>query len=125
MGDSAWGLLFLALLAVVMPAGMMVLSSLAGRPRSGSATDLTPYECGKKPFTSARRRYSVGFYLIAMLFIIFDIEAAFLYPWALQLGDASAEVGRSFVLAEMVVFLAIVIAGFVYVWARGALDWES
>ncbi|RMG43564.1 MAG: NADH-quinone oxidoreductase subunit A [Acidobacteria bacterium] len=125
MSDSAWGLLFLAVLAVAMPAGMIVVSWVAGRPRTGSLTDVTPYECGKKPFTSARRRYSVGFYLIAMLFIVFDIEAAFLYPWALQLGDAAAEVGRGFVLAEMLVFLTIVIAGFVYVWARGALDWES
>jgi NADH-quinone oxidoreductase subunit A len=85
--------------------------------------DKTPYECGMKPFQRvSRQRYSVHFYLVAMLFILFDIEAAFLFPWAVTFNDFAAD--RLFVLGEMAVFLGILIVGFVYIWKRGALDWE-
>ena len=85
--------------------------------------DLTPYECGMKPYGRvARHRYSIHFYLVAMLFILFDIEAAFLFPWAVTFRDFAAN--RLFVLGEMGVFLGILIVGFIYVWKLGALEWE-
>ncbi|UCF66338.1 MAG: NADH-quinone oxidoreductase subunit A [Acidobacteriota bacterium] len=125
MSESTWGLLFLVVIAMLMPAGIIFLSWVAGRPRGGkSATDLTPYECGKKPFESARQRFSVKFYLVAMLFVIFDIEAVFLYPWAVELKKTSSSAGTTFILVEMLVFLGIVVVGYVYVWGRGALEWD-
>ena len=84
---------------------------------------MTPYECGMRPYESvARHRFPVHFYLVAMLFILFDIEAAFLYPWAVTFRDFAAD--KMFVLGEMAVFLGILVVGFVYVWKRGALEWE-
>jgi len=98
---------------------LIVLSALLARvPRS--RTDLTPYECGMRPFESAEKRFSVKFYMVAMLFILFDVEAAFLYPWAVTLRSAE----RWFVFGEMVVFLGILILGYVYVWRRGRLGWD-
>ena len=79
-----------------------------------------PYECGIAPTGSARERFSVKFYLVGMLFIVFDIEAVFLYPWVV--------VYREFKMAafvEMLIFIALVFAGFVYVWKKGALDWSG
>jgi len=85
--------------------------------------DLTPYECGMPPYEPVvRHRFSVHFYLVAMLFILFDIEAAFLYPWAATFHEFADN--RLFVLAEMGVFLGILVVGFAYVWKRGALEWE-
>ncbi len=124
MSQTALGLLILGGFALVIPLSMLILSWLAGRPKRASLTDTTPYECGKKPFESARQPFSIKFYLVAMLFIIFDIEAAFLYPWAVQLKQQGAQVSTLFVLVEMLVFLGILIAGFAYVWGRGALDWD-
>jgi NADH-quinone oxidoreductase subunit A len=114
---------FLALAAAAaIAAGFLAMSHLLGRPRK-SQVDRSPYECGSRPFTSTQsHRYSVKFYLVAMLFILFDIEVAFLYPWAVTFrgfGEA-----RVFVLCEMAVFLGILVAGFVYVWRRGALEWD-
>lgn len=125
MSQSSLGLMVLAVAALALPAGIIFLSWIAGRPRGGkSLTDLDPYECGKKPFESARHRFSIKFYLIAMLFIIFDIEAAFLYPWAIELKNQASGLGPGFVLLEMAVFFAIVVVGFLYVLMRGALDWD-
>ena len=113
----------LAVLVSVLVAGsMLVLSRFLGRPRK-STLDATPYECGMKPFGRLdRHRFSVKFYLVAMLFILFDIEAAFLFPWAVTFNEFAAD--KLFVLIEMVVFLGIVVAGFAYIWMRGALEWE-
>jgi NADH-quinone oxidoreductase subunit A len=125
MSQTALGLVMLAGLAVAVPTTMIVLSWWFGRPKSRSRTDMTPYECGKKPFEEAQHQgFSVKFYIVAMLFIIFDIEAAFLYPWALKLKESGDVVGAGFVLGEMLVFLAIVVAGYAYVWGRGALEWD-
>lgn len=79
---------------------------------------LEPYECGIEPLTDARDRYSVRYYLVAMLFVIFDIETIFLFPWAVILDELAL-----FGLIEMLVFLGILIVGYVYAWRRGALDW--
>jgi len=124
MSQTALGLIILGGFALIIPAGMLILSWIAGRPRKASHTDRTPYECGKKPFESAGQPFSIKFYLVAMLFIIFDIEAAFLYPWAVQLKQQGAMVSSLFVLVEMLVFVGILVAGFAYVWGRGALDWD-
>src|SRR4051812_37909442 len=79
---------------------------------------LEPYECGIEPQTDARDRYSVRYYLVAMLFVIFDVETVFMFPWAVNVDRLAL-----FGLIEMIVFLAILVAGYVYAWKKGALDW--
>ena len=120
MSPNAFGLLVLAGFAVLTAGAILILSALLGPRRT--TTDLSVYECGVKPFQSARRRFTVKFYLTAMLFILFDVEAAFLYPWAVTFRDFAA--AKWFVLAEMAVFLGTLVAGYLYVWWRGALSWE-
>lgn len=124
MDQTAIALLVLFAVAVATPLGILLISAIAGPPRRRRRTDMTPYECGKKPFTSARGRFSIKFYLIAMLFIVFDIEAVFLYPWAVELKSQALAGGGLFIFLEMMVFLAILIIGFAYIWGRGALDWD-
>lgn len=80
---------------------------------------LSPFECGFAPFDDARGRFDVRFYLVAILFIIFDLEVAFLFPWAAALGDIGA-----FGFWSMVLFLGVLTIGFVYEWKKGALEWE-
>ncbi len=80
---------------------------------------ISPYECGFEPFDDARRRFDVRFYLVAILFIIFDLEVAFLFPWAVSLG----KIGM-FGFWSMVIFLAVLTIGFIYEWKKGALEWE-
>ena len=122
MTDSLVPVLMVLGLATTISATMIVLSFILGRPKK-SAVDGTPYECGATPYETARKhRFSIHFYLVAMLFILFDIEAAFLVPWAVTFRQFSAD--RMFVLGEMAVFLGILIIGFVYLWKRGALEWE-
>ena len=79
---------------------------------------LEPYECGIEPTTDARDRYSVRYYLVAMLFVIFDVETVFLFPWAVIVDELAL-----FGLIEMIVFLAILVTGYAYAWKKGALDW--
>ena len=97
---------------------LLGLTVLVGR-RGKSRTDLSPYECGVEPFEPAGKRYTVRFYMVAMLFILFDIEAAFLYPWATMFRD----LGRDG-LVEMAIFIGVLLLGFAYCWRRGALDWD-
>src|SRR6476659_6562496 len=80
---------------------------------------LVPYECGMQPIGTARDRFSVKFYLVAMLFLLFDIEAVFLFPWAVIYREL-----KIFGFFEMFLFIAAILAGYVYVWKKGALDWE-
>jgi len=117
-------LLVLLLVSVATPAGIILLSHFVGPARRRRVTDLTPYECGKKPFTSARGRFSAKFYLVAMLFLVFDIEAVFLFPWAVELKEQVAGGSGGFVFFEMMVFIAILIVAFAYVWGRGAFEWD-
>jgi len=108
----------LALLALVVSGAIILLSFVAGRPRH-STTAMTPYECGVPTFGNARERFSVKFYLVAVLFILFDIEIVFLYPWAVafdQLGLMA--------IIEMFLFIALLLVGYVYVWKKGALEWD-
>ncbi len=112
---------FLQFFVALLLAGVILgLSWLLGRRVSRRArTDLTPYECGLPPIEEARKRFSVKFYLIAMLFILFDIEVAFLFPWAAvfrQLGAAG--------FWQMALFIFILVLGYLYILRRGALDWE-
>jgi NADH-quinone oxidoreductase subunit A len=83
-----------------------------------SKVKLDPYECGIEPVTDARDRYSIRYYLIAMLFVIFDVETVFMFPWAVVLEKLGV-----FGLIEMVVFLFILVVGFAYAWKKGALEW--
>jgi NADH-quinone oxidoreductase subunit A len=80
---------------------------------------LVPYECGMNPIGNARERFSVKFYLVAMLFLLFDIEAVFLFPWAVVYRDL-----KLFGFFEMLTFIVTVLAGYIYVWKKGALEWE-
>ncbi|MCP3978175.1 MAG: NADH-quinone oxidoreductase subunit A [bacterium] len=105
-----------------MAGGLLVITHIFGRVRR-SPVDRSPYECGMAPYERVEKhRFSIHFYLVAMLFILFDIEAAFLFPWAVTFKTFAAN--KLFVLGEMAVFLGILVAGFAYVWKRGALDWE-
>jgi NADH-quinone oxidoreductase subunit A len=124
MNENAIALCVLAAFAVVMPAALITLSWLLGRPRR-NVTDVTPYECGSRPFESARKRFSVNFYLVAMLFILFDVEAAFFYPWAVALKDQAHSGGSGFVLGTMLVFLGVLAIGYLYALWRGALEWDK
>jgi NADH-quinone oxidoreductase subunit A len=98
---------------------LMVLASLIVSKRAPDAQKLSAYECGFDAFTDARTKFDVRFYLVAILFIIFDLEIAFLFPWAMTLGDTGL-----FGFWSMVVFLGVLTVGFVYEWKKGALDWE-
>jgi NADH-quinone oxidoreductase subunit A len=97
--------------------GSMSLARVFG-PRKPTAEKLAPYECGMPPVGGARERQSIKFYLVAMIFLLFDIEVAFLYPWAMALRDLGWAG-----LAQVALFLLFLLAGYLYVWRKGALDW--
>ncbi|MGH9559220.1 MAG: NADH-quinone oxidoreductase subunit A [Bryobacteraceae bacterium] len=105
-------------IAVLVATGLVVTSSLLGK-RARSPLKDTPYESGMAPVGSARERFSVKFYLVGMIFILFDIEAVFLYPWAVVFRQL-----KMFAFAEMFIFVALIMVGFFYVWKKGALDWS-
>ncbi|HYM30144.1 MAG TPA: NADH-quinone oxidoreductase subunit A [Candidatus Cybelea sp.] len=100
-------------------AGVIVLASMVVARQNPEAEKLGPYECGFEPFEDARRQFDVRFYLVAILFIIFDLEVAFLFPWAIALGDIGL-----FGFWSMIVFLGVLTVGFIYEWKKGALEWE-
>ena len=106
--------------------GNVLLSTLVGQ-RKRTKTKLMPYECGKDPVGSARERFSVKFYMIAMIFILFDIEVIFLVPWAAVYKALAAQSGamRSFVYLEMMVFIGLLFVGYIYVVKKGAFDWSA
>ncbi|WP_114376515.1 NADH-quinone oxidoreductase subunit A [Elioraea thermophila] len=110
-------LVFIGIAAVIAVA--MVVGSLLAARQNPDAAKLSPYECGFDPFDDARRRFDVRFYLVAILFIIFDLEVAFLFPWAVALGDIGW-LG----FGSMMAFLAVLTVGFIYEWRKGALEWE-
>ena len=110
-------LIFLAI-AAVMGAAAIGASYVIARQRPDSAKE-SPYECGFDAFDDARGQFDVRFYLVSILFIIFDLEVAFLFPWAISLGEIGV-----FGFWSMVVFLAVLTVGFLYEWKKGALEWE-
>jgi len=107
------------LIAMAVAGGMLGGSWLLGRRVRNAVKDL-PYECGIVPTGNARERFSVRFYLVAMLFILFDIEAVFLYPWAVVYREL-----KLFAFVEMLIFILLVLAGYFYIWKKGALDWSQ
>jgi NADH-quinone oxidoreductase subunit A len=120
---------FLLLLGfVAFNAALLIGLSHLLAPHKPNAIKDSPYESGMPPLGSARDRFSVKFYLVAMLFIIFDIETVFLIPWAtIYFGGATGSTGgpgMGFLLVEMLVFMFILAVGYVYVWKRGALEWN-
>ena len=107
-------------IAAVIACAMLGGSLLASRPNTNPYPEkLSAYECGFEAFDDARRKFDVRFYLVAILFIIFDLEVAFLFPWAITLADIGV-----FGLLSMLGFLAVLTVGFIYEWNKGALDWE-
>ena len=118
MLDNYLPILVLIAIALAFALGSVVFSWLIGQKKP-SAVKLAPYECGMPLVGTARERFSVKFYIIAMLFIVFDIEAVFLYPWAVMFKRLGM-----FGFVEMGVFIVILLVGYVYVWKKGALEWE-
>ena len=109
--------IFLAI-ATGMAAAMLLASFIVARQKPDSEK-LSAYECGFEAFDDARSQFDVRFYLVAILFIIFDLEVAFLFPWAVALGDIGV-----FGFWSMILFLGILTVGFIYEWRKGALEWE-
>jgi len=110
-------LLIHVLAAATIGGAILTLSWLLGK-RKPTRAKMSPYECGMEPIGDARERFSVKFYLVGMLFILFDVEAIFLYPWAVILKDL-----KMFGFWEMIVYIGIVLVGLFYVWKKGVLDW--
>ena len=111
------------LIMIALGAGFALVSVLLSNvlgPRKPSPEKLAPDECGMPPVGDARERQSVKFYLVAMIFLLFDIEVAFLYPWAMALRDLG---WPGFV--QVVLFIGLLLFGYIYVWRKGALDWGS
>src|SRR2546428_9030481 len=108
--------IFIAFIAILIP--VTLLAAKLVRPDNPHKTKLMPYECGIDPVDSARGRYTVRFYIVAILFVVFDVETIFLFPWAVQFKTL-----KMFGFIEMLVFLAILIVGYVWIWKKGALEW--
>ena len=117
-------ILLMFVVALGFAGGNIFLSSIVGQ-RKRTRTKLMPYECGKDPVGSARERFSVKFYLIAMIFILFDIELIFLIPWAVVYRDfLRPELGlRALIYVEMMLFVVLLLVGYLYVWKKGLFDW--
>jgi NADH-quinone oxidoreductase subunit A len=118
---------YLPLLIHILMAGgiavaIILLSWLIGQ-RKPTRAKMSPYECGMTPVGDSRQRFSVKFYLVAMLFILFDVEAVFIYPWAVILRELKGLGQGLFGLMEMLVYIGIFLVGFFYAWKKGVLDW--
>jgi NADH-quinone oxidoreductase subunit A len=106
-------------IAAVLAAALIAISYIFGKKVRNKIKD-TPYESGMVPTGDARQRFSVKFYLVAMLFILFDIEAIFLYPWVVVYREL-----KMFAFVEMLIFVVLILSGFLYIWKKGALDWAG
>lgn len=115
-------ILLMFIVAAGFAVGNILLSQFVGQ-RKRTRTKLMPYECGKDPVGSARERFSVKFYLIAMIFILFDIEVIFLIPWAVVYRTLIAQGLRTFAYVEMMIFIGLLLIGYIYVVKKGAFDW--
>ena len=114
-------LLFLGI--AVGLAVVMILVSIIAAKQKPEAEKLSPYECGFEPFDDSRKQFDVRFYLVAILFIIFDLEVAFLFPWAVTLMKLPHDVAQM-AFWSMMLFLGVLTVGFVYEWKKGALEWD-
>ncbi|MGA2117619.1 MAG: NADH-quinone oxidoreductase subunit A [Bryobacteraceae bacterium] len=121
--DVYFPVLVQALIALVTAAGLLSVSFLLGKRVRNYVKDM-PYESGIVPTGDARHRFSVKFYLVAMLFILFDMEAIFLYPWVVVYRELNSQM-KMFPFVEMAVFVFLILAGFFYIWKKGALDWAT
>src|SRR5450432_5758 len=117
--DTYFPVLVQTVLAVLVAGALITLSFVLGKRVKDKVKD-SPYECGMPPTGSARERFSVKFYLVAIVFILFDIEAVFLYPWAVVYREL-----KMFAFVEMFLFVVLIVCGFFYVWKKSALDWSS
>ncbi len=118
--------LLVAILAVVITAGMLTLSHFLGKAAKRSRIKDTPYECGMLPIGEGSPRLSVKFYLVAMLFILFDIEVVFLYPWAVVFRDMLKDPATAnMIFFAMISFLGVLFVGYLYIVKKRALDWKS
>ena len=111
-------ILIFLIVSCVIGCVLLTLGSLLG-PKSPDSEKLSPYECGFEAFEDARSKFDVRYYLMAILFIVFDLEIAFMFPWAVVFKSLGL-----FALIEMAVFIVLLLVGFVYVWKKGALEWE-
>jgi NADH-quinone oxidoreductase subunit A len=116
--DTYFPVLVQIVIAVVVAAALVAISFLLGKRVRDRVKD-SPYESGMAPTGSARERFSVKFYLVAIVFILFDIEAVFLYPWAVVYREL-----KLFGFVEMLLFVILILSGFFYIWKKGALDWS-
>jgi NADH-quinone oxidoreductase subunit A len=118
-------LLIHLLVAMALAGALLAISTLIGWRRPNKAK-LQPYECGVTPTGDARQPFSVKFYLVAMVFILFDVEAIFLYPWAYIFKDLVHDAAmRRFGFVEMMLYVAVLLVGYIYLWKKGALDWHK
>jgi NADH-quinone oxidoreductase subunit A len=116
--DTFFPVLVQAVIAIVVAGALVAISFLLGKRVKSRVKD-SPYESGIAPTGSARERFSVKFYLVAIVFILFDIEAVFLYPWAVVYREL-----KLFGFVEMLLFVILILSGFFYIWKKGALDWS-
>ena len=116
-GESYIPIMIFFGVAILFPILTLVLARLV-RPSGYSRAKMDPYECGVEVHGESRQRYSVKYYVIAVLFVVFDVETVFLFPWAVKYRDLGL-----FGFVEMVIFLAILIFGYLYAWKKGALEW--
>ncbi len=109
-------------IAAVLGIGFIVAAAIIA-PKAPDPEKLSAYECGFNAFDDARMKFDVRFYLVSILFIIFDLEVAFLFPWAVSLMNLPPDVSK-FAFVSMMIFLGVLTVGFIYEWKKGALEWE-
>jgi NADH-quinone oxidoreductase subunit A len=120
-------LLIVLVVASVLAGAILFLSSVLG-PKRPTPIKQAIFECGNAPTGDARERFNVKFYLVAILFLVFDIEAVFIYPWAVVFSDSTKQQGGVsplLALVDMLVFVAIIVVGLAYAWRKGALEWSK
>jgi NADH-quinone oxidoreductase subunit A len=108
--------IFIGIVLVALPLTLLVAKVV--RPSNPNKIKLMPYECGIDPIDNARGRYTVRFYIVAILFVVFDVETIFLFPWAVQFKLLGL-----YGLVEMLIFLGILVVGYIWIWKKGALEW--
>jgi NADH-quinone oxidoreductase subunit A len=118
MLDQYGPILIFAAIAVIFPPALLWIAKFFRPSFKPTPEKVLPYECGMTPESDARGRYTIRFYVVAILFVVFDVETVFLYPWAVQF-----QVLGLFGLVEMLVFLGILIVGYIWLWNRGAFEW--
>lgn len=114
-------------LFIIIGAGFVIASMLmswALRPSKPSPEKLSTYECGEEPFGEARHQFNFRYYIFALLFVVFDVESIFIFPWAVQYKNLIVNQLGAMAFVEMMIFIFILVLGFVYAWKKGALKWE-